>query len=251
MLNKISILGVKKIILILVFGFILFWWNVFAETTYEVNDWKSWLWSANNDSEYQKFRAEQISEANKQSNNYTEKDVDGNTLDYNSEGVLIKWTDSEWNVFYENKIDWNTNWELNTKVDTSLTDSYTKWQLDWISTNKSDSTSSSSSEWIQVHVTEKIPGADCDWSDWDYTCTVQPGFKTVMQLMWWIIKYFTYLSALWWVLFIVINGLMLSMWSMGWNKDEIKKKITMTIGGLILLLLSGLILNAIAPWIYK
>lgn len=151
MLNKISILGVKKIILILVFGFILFWWNVFAD-------------------------------------------------------------------------------------DSSTTD--------WTS-------SSSSSEWIQVHVSEDIPWAWCVWSPWDYTCTVKPGFKTVMQLMWWIIKYFTYLAALGWVLFIVINWLMLSMWSMGWNKDEIKKKITMTIGGLILLLLSGLILNAIAPWIYK
>ncbi|MDD4151233.1 MAG: hypothetical protein PHR68_01340 [Candidatus Gracilibacteria bacterium] len=151
MLNKISILGVKKIILILVFGFILFGGNVFAD-------------------------------------------------------------------------------------DSSTTDG---------------TSSSSSSEGIQVHVSEDIPGAGCVGSPGDYTCTVKPGFKTVMQLMGGIIKYFTYLAALGGVLFIVINGLMLSMGSMGGNKDEIKKKITMTIGGLILLLLSGLILNAIAPWIYK
>ncbi len=104
---------------------------------------------------------------------------------------------------------------------------------------------------IEVKVTEKIPGAECDWAPWAYTCTVKPGFGTVMQLMGWIIKYFTFLASLGWVLFIVINWLMLSMWGMWWNKDEIKKHITMTIGWLILLLLSGLILHSIAPWIYQ
>lgn len=107
--------------------------------------------------------------------------------------------------------------------------------------------------WIEVKVTEKIPWASCTpgtWP-WPYTCTVKPGFGTVMQLMGWIIKYFTFLASLGWVLFIVINWVMLSMWGMWWNKDEIKKRITMTIGWLILLLLSGLILHSIAPWIYQ
>ncbi|MDD5212981.1 MAG: hypothetical protein PHG82_00930 [Candidatus Gracilibacteria bacterium] len=104
---------------------------------------------------------------------------------------------------------------------------------------------------IEVKVTEKIPGAECDGAPGAYTCTVKPGFGTVMQLMGGIIKYFTFLASLGGVLFIVINGLMLSMGGMGGSKDEIKKRITMTIGGLILLLLSGLILHSIAPWIYQ
>jgi hypothetical protein len=105
--------------------------------------------------------------------------------------------------------------------------------------------------WIEVKVTEKIPWAECDWAPGAYTCTVKPGFGTVMELMWWIIKYFTFLASLGWVLFIVINWVMLSMWGMWWNKDEIKNRITMTIWWLILLLLSGLILHSIAPWIYQ
>lgn len=113
------------------------------------------------------------------------------------------------------------------------------------------STTTSSWNWIEVKVTEDIPWADCTWTDWDYTCTVQPWFGTVMQLMWWIIKYFTFLASLGWVLFIVINWIMLSMGWFWWSKDEIKKRITMTIGWLILLLLSGLILHSIAPWIYR
>ena len=114
-----------------------------------------------------------------------------------------------------------------------------------------ESTMTSSWNWIEVKVTEDIPWAGCTWTDWDYTCTVKPWFGTVMQLMWWIIKYFTFLASLGWVLFIVINWIMLSMGSFGWSKDEIKKRITMTIGWLILLLLSVLILHSIAPWIYR
>ncbi len=136
-----------------------------------------------------------------------------------------------------------------------------KWSitLDWKTYVKDSNwnivewTSSSTSgwNWIEVKVTEKIPWADCEWSAGEYTCTVKPGFGTVMQLMWGIIKYFTFLASLGWVLFIVINWVMLSMWGMWWNKDEIKKRITMTIWWLILLLLSGLILHSIAPWIYN
>jgi len=260
MKNKISTLGVKKIILILIFGFFLFWWNVFAwwevnNSTYITSGWvkKTLTTEQQNDA-----KAQSAAERGGLADSYTEKVID-NTKVYEN------------NKTWEEKLsipDWSINSELNTKVDTPLTDSYTKSQLDWISTDwdledytsrqlKRGETSwwetnQSSSEWIQVNVTEKIPGANCDWSDWDYTCTVKPGFKTVMWLMWWIIKYFTYLAALGWVLFIVINWIMLSMWGMWWwSKDEIKKKITMTIWWLILLLLSGLILNAIAPWIYK
>lgn len=164
-----------------------------------------------------------------------------------------------WNSVFavESNIDWVSYWDnwSDTKSATDTTEQITneeatKAQEDY---NKQRDAEESTSwwNWIEVKVTEKIPWADCEWSTWDYTCTVKPGFWTVMQLMGWIIKYFTFLASLGWVLFIVINWIMLSMWGMWWSKDEIKKRITMTIGWLILLLLSGLILHSIAPWIYQ
>jgi hypothetical protein len=175
--------------------------------------------------------------------------------------ILVLWFSLfAWNSVFANssgQMDWNSI--------PSSTDGKTdaeRWQMNWASVSsntsvppgqESASTSSSTSgwNWIEVKVTEKIPWAECDWAPGAYTCTVKPGFGTVMELMWWIIKYFTFLASLGWVLFIVINWIMLSMWGMWWNKDEIKKRITMTIWWLILLLLSGLILHSIAPWIYQ
>lgn len=67
-----------------------------------------------------------------------------------------------------------------------------------------------------------------------------------------IIKYFTFIAALGGVLALVIGGI---MYSMGGANDEMKTKskefITKVIFGLVLLLFSGVILNAIAPWVYK
>lgn len=112
-------------------------------------------------------------------------------------------------------------------------------------------------DWIEVRVTEKVPWANCeeDWKIWEtqmYKCNVAKGFTSVTKMMWLIIKYFTYIAALGWVLFIVINGILYSMW---WAepsmKDEAKKRIMWTITWLIILLLSWVILNMIAPWIYK
>lgn len=113
---------------------------------------------------------------------------------------------------------------------------------------------------ISVTVTEKIPGANCtelkeDSKDptkitW-YECRVEKGFGSVTKMLWKIIKYFTYIAALAWVLYIVINGILYSMW---WADDsfktESKKRIITTLVWLIILMLSWVILNAIAPWIY-
>ena len=114
---------------------------------------------------------------------------------------------------------------------------------------------------IIVNVTEKIPGANCVPAEdvwpvqenyvWTYNCTVEPWFGTVTAMMWAMVKYFTFIAWLLWVLFIVFNGI---MYSMGWIeqslKDNAKKKIVQTLIWLTLLLLSWVILNLVAPWIY-
>lgn len=106
---------------------------------------------------------------------------------------------------------------------------------------------------IEVKVTEKIPWANCKkiWTN-EYTCDVKKWFWTVTEMMWEIIKFFTLIAALGWVLMIVIFGIQYSMWWMdSWVKESAKKHITQTIMWLVVLLLSWVILNAIAPWIYK
>ncbi len=112
--------------------------------------------------------------------------------------------------------------------------------------------------WITVTVTEKIPWANCwdnlaaIWENPRYECTIAKWFGSIIKMMWNIIKYFTFIAALWAVLFIIINGIMYSMWWIdSWMKDEAKKRITWTLIWLILLFLSWVILNMIAPWIYK
>ena len=125
--------------------------------------------------------------------------------------------------------------------------------------NISNTYAAGSWSWITVIVSEKIPGAWCE--DWDkdknnivinYKCTIKPWFWTVIIMLWNIIKYFTFIAALGWVLFIVVNWILYSMW---WAdpslKDEAKKRIVWTLVWLILLFLSWVILNLIAPWIYK
>jgi len=104
-----------------------------------------------------------------------------------------------------------------------------------------------------IDVTEKIPGANCT-KTWDgiYTCNPWRGFDGVLWVVGAMIKYFTYIASLAAVLFIVINGL---LYSMAWINDGLKtgakERIMKTLMGLIILLLSGVILNAIAPWVYK
>ena len=127
---------------------------------------------------------------------------------------------------------------------------------------------------IKVRVTEKIPGANCGrhihgdssvavtqdtvnrvdpeaTGSYTYECEVKKGFWQITLMLGNMIKYFTFIASLWGVLFIVINGILYSMGGIdsGW-KDEAKKRITKTLIGLAILLLSWVILNAIAPWIY-
>jgi hypothetical protein len=90
------------------------------------------------------------------------------------------------------------------------------------------------------------------WDDWSHSCEIENWTTAIMQLLWWIIKYATFIVWLLAVLFIVVNGIMYSMWGMDQSmKEESKKRIVKTIVWLIVLLMSWTILNIVAPWIYK
>lgn len=105
-----------------------------------------------------------------------------------------------------------------------------------------------------VKVTEEIPGANCvlEQESGLYRCEVKRWFGSIMQVMWQMLKYFTFIAGLLAVLMIVIWWIMYSMW---WADDALKTKskefITKAILGLIVLLLSWTILYAVAPWVYK
>lgn len=246
----------RKIILILVLVFSLFTGNVFwydvsiqDQRTIDlnrvhdafVNDNPNWL--DRNSQEYQNYQDKLQAVKEKYDAMQKEADSASSTNNWNWEWVWentnLVWSDTSW-------ISDKTEREKNQK---KLEDWYTSKDT---SSDTNNTTTSSNSNWIEVKVTEKIPGADCSGTSPNITCTVKPGFWSVMMMMWGIIKYFTFLSALGWVLFIVVNWILLSMSWMWWDdKGAIKKRITMTIGWLILLLLSGLILHSIAPWIYN
>jgi len=105
----------------------------------------------------------------------------------------------------------------------------------------------------KVTVVEYIPGANCE-EKWDntYECSITHWFDVVTEVMWNIIKIFTWIVVVAWVLFIVINWIMLSMWWMDSSvKEAVKWRITKTIIWLVLLLMSWVILSIIAPWVYK
>ena len=101
---------------------------------------------------------------------------------------------------------------------------------------------------IEVPITTKIPG--CGGSS--TTCYVGTGMSVVENIIGETIKYFTYLASLAAVLFIVVNGILYSMAGMDASlKDGAKKRIIKMLLWLVVLMLSGVILNAVAPWIYK
>ncbi|MDD3793338.1 MAG: pilin [Candidatus Gracilibacteria bacterium] len=120
------------------------------------------------------------------------------------------------------------------------------------------------SDSVKVRVTEEIPGVLCTPVKYEsgekkgqivpnlYDCQVEKGVSQIVKMLGNIIKYFTNIAALAGVLFIVYGGIIYSM--AGANdsgKEEGKKIIMGAIFGLVLLLLSGPILQMIAPWIYK
>lgn len=103
-------------------------------------------------------------------------------------------------------------------------------------------------------LSDKNPERDANWNlpSATWKCEVWKWADTVIGVLWNIIKYFTYLAWLVWVLFIVYNGILYSMWWADQSlKEESKKRIIWTIIWLIVLFLSGPILQIIAPWIYK
>lgn len=113
----------------------------------------------------------------------------------------------------------------------------------------------------KVKITEYIPWACKNFKDWKIPecsiekpcdCEIEAWFKSITSMLWNVIRYFTIIAALAWVLMIVIFGIQYSMWWMDtWVKESAKKNISMTVFWLVILLLSWVILNAIAPWIYK
>lgn len=115
--------------------------------------------------------------------------------------------------------------------------------------------------WVTMESTVDIPWMNCTkkdtvsgWTDAEttiYTCNVEKWFSSMLTMVSGMIKYFTYIALVAAVLFIVINGIMYSMsWVDSWMKDEAKKRITKTLIWIILLLLSGYLLNLFFPWIY-
>lgn len=125
------------------------------------------------------------------------------------------------------------------------------------------SSTSTKKDYVTVTVTEKIPWVECAQVSWDvdnkwnvipiaYKCKVEKWATQIIKMLWGIIKYFTYIATLTWVLFIVYNGILYSMWWADQSlKDESKKRIIWTLLWIIVLLLSWPILQLIAPWIYK
>lgn len=118
---------------------------------------------------------------------------------------------------------------------------------------------------VQIRVNEKIPGVNCTpdkawgvdektgtYSPTTYNCYVKKDTSQVLDMLGAIIKWFTYIAILVAVLFIVGSGIMYSMW---WANEEMKstakKRVVESILWLILLLLSGYILQLVAPWVYK
>lgn len=104
-----------------------------------------------------------------------------------------------------------------------------------------------------VEVTESIPWANCvfDGEKNLYVCTTERWFWAIMQAMWWILKYFTFLAWIFAVLSLVVGWIMYSMWwANEWMKNSAKDYIQKSLFGLILLLLSWTILYMIAPWVY-
>ena len=109
-----------------------------------------------------------------------------------------------------------------------------------------------------IYVTEKVPGAWCEKepetssNSGMYKCKIKPWFSSIMEIMWKLLKYFTFIAWLLSVLMLVVGGIMYSMW---WADESMKTKskefITKSLMWLVLLLVSGSFLYAVAPWVYN
>ncbi len=110
-----------------------------------------------------------------------------------------------------------------------------------------------------MYVTEAIPGAKCsqvmDRGNTQttrlYKCPVGKGFDTVVGVLGSLIKYATYLTGLIGVLMIVLSGIQYSLSGGGEDAKKAKGRIIQLVTGLVLLFLTGLVLNTVAPWVYN
>jgi hypothetical protein len=66
-----------------------------------------------------------------------------------------------------------------------------------------------------------------------------------------LIKYATYLTGLIGVLMIVLSGIQYSLSGGGEDAKKAKGRVIQLVAGLVLLFLVGMILNTVAPWVYK
>lgn len=110
---------------------------------------------------------------------------------------------------------------------------------------------------VVVETTEKIPWAKCrqideTWWVKIYECDVESWLGSVFEILKILIRYFWIIAGLAGVLFIVINGIMISMaWVDSSLKETAKDRMIKTIWGLVLLLMSGIILRILAPWVFS
>jgi hypothetical protein len=108
-----------------------------------------------------------------------------------------------------------------------------------------------------VTVTENVPGANCSLSGGSgtnsrYKCTVGKGFSSVMGMLSGIVKYGTFLITLIGILMIVASGVQISMGGIDASmREDAKTRITHVLTGLAFLFLVSMILNTVAPWVYR
>lgn len=108
------------------------------------------------------------------------------------------------------------------------------------------------------NVIQKMLGFSWAWCSPDlstnnsYVCEIPKWIDWFLFVMAWLIGYITFIASIAWVLFIVINWILYSMW---WADDSLKTKskerIIKTLIWLVILLLSWVILHIIAPWVYN
>ncbi len=105
-------------------------------------------------------------------------------------------------------------------------------------------------EWRAAWSIEKITDLICPAS-MTYDCYQEKWFWSLKSVISVFITFLTYLVLIVWVLFLVINWIMLSMsWFGSWMKEKIKTNIVKAILWLLVLFLWGFLLNQIAPWVY-
>ena len=111
---------------------------------------------------------------------------------------------------------------------------------------------------VTITVWTQVPWVPCTMKKDDktdgvvYVCSVPKSSKWIVDMLWNIISYATFITWIAWVLFIVINGILYSMW--GIDDDlrwKSKERIIRTLTWLIILFSAWYILQLVTPWVYK